>query len=438
MKEDDKANKIFYPKLLTDLKTYNVKRFSKDLISGLIVAIIALPLSIALALCSGVGPQEGLYTAIIAGFTASFLGGCSVQISGPTAAFATTVATIVAKGGMGALCSATILAGIFIILFAILKLGNYIKHMPYPIVVGFTGGIAITIVIGQLKDFFGVQFLNGEKPIESIEKISKFIEYFDTNSLYALAVGILSLLVIIFWNKVPKVGSKIPSSLIAVILASVAVYYFRLDVKTIGDLYTINSGLPNLTLPSIPSDIKQALYTIKDAAIIAILASIGSLLSARVADEMTDGTTYPNTELIGQGFANIASALFGGIPATGAIARTAANIKNGGSTAISGMFHALILLLVLLFLIPLASLIPMPTIAAILFFVAYNMSGWRNFKSLITRKDSIKQRIVNISELFVTFVFTICFDLVVAIIAGIILHIVFSFLKFHDKEKSST
>lgn len=434
MKDSEKKNSVFYPKLLTELRTYSLDKFAKDIIAGLIVAIIALPLSIALALCSGVGPQEGLYTAIFAGFVASLFGGCSVQITGPTAAFATTVATIHAKGGMGALCTATILAGVIIIVFATLKLGRFIKFMPYPIVVGFTGGIAVSIVIGQLKDFFGVSFLSGERPIENFEKLSKFTQYFGTNSFDALAIGLLSLVVIVQWSKLGKIGAKIPSSLVAVVLSSLAVMYFKPDVKTIGDLYNIESGFPKMTLPQIPLNFVELLPILKDAFMIAILASIESLLSACVADEMSRGSTYPNTELAAQGLANIASALFGGIPATGAIARTAANIKNGGKTPVAGMVHAFILLMILMFLIPLASLIPMPTIAAILFVVAYNMSGWRNFKAIITKDCSHRERIVNIAELIITFALTVYFDLVIAIIAGVILHVIFNFIGFAGKK----
>jgi len=403
----------FKPMLFSNMKNYSKEQFLKDVISGIIVAIIALPLSIALALASGVGPEEGIYTAIIAGFLISFLGGSRVQIAGPTAAFATIVAGIVAKNGMDGLILATLIAGVILILMGFLKLGSLIKFIPYTITTGFTAGIAVTILIGQLKDFFGLTFPAGVKPIETMDKIEAVVNNFGTLNRNALLVGIISLIILIVWPYVPKVGSKIPGSLIAVIVGILLVKVFGLNANTIGDLYTISNSLPTLHIPVFTWSAFTSVAT--DGITIAVLAAIESLLSCVVADSMINSHHRSNQELIAQGVGNIGSALFGGIPATGAIARTAANIKNGGRTPIAGMVHSGVLVLVLIVLMPYAALIPMPTIAAILFVVAYNMCGWRTFVHLC--KTAPKS---DIAVLVVTFVLTVVFDLVVAIGVGMV------------------
>lgn len=403
----------FKPMLFSNLKEYSAEQFGKDLISGVIVAIIALPLSIALALASGVGPEEGIYTAIIAGFLISFLGGSRVQIAGPTAAFATIVAGIVAKNGMDGLILATLVAGVILILLGVFKLGSLIKFIPYTITTGFTAGIAVTILIGQLKDFFGLTYPAGLKPIETMDKVEAVIKNFNTINVHALLIGIISLIILIVWPYIPKIGSKIPGSLIAVIVGIVLVKFFDIKANTIGDLYTISNSLPRLHIPVFSWSALCAVMS--DGFTIAILAAIESLLSCVVADSMINSHHRSNQELIAQGVGNIGSALFGGIPATGAIARTAANIKNGGRTPIAGMVHSLVLVLVLVILMPYAALIPMPTIAAILFLVAYNMCGWRTFAHLC--KTAPKSDIL---VLVLTFVLTVVFDLVVAIGVGMV------------------
>ena len=399
------------PMLLTSLKNYNRSQFVKDVTAGIIVAIIALPLSIALALASGVGPEAGIFTAIVAGFVISALGGSSVQIAGPTAAFATIVAGIVAKNGMDGLIIATILAGVFLILMGLCHFGSLIKFIPYTITTGFTSGIAVTIVIGQLKDFFGISYPNGVKPIETVEKLRAFFENFFTFSLDALIVGGVSLAILIL---APYVLKKVPGSLPAVIVGILMVRFLPLKVATIGNLYTISNSLPTLHIPTMSlSMIGDAL---PNAFTIAVLAAIESLLSCVVADGMINGKHRSDMELVAQGAGNIASALFGGIPATGAIARTAANIKNGGRTPIAGIVHSITLVIVLVVLMPFAGMIPMPTIAAILFVVAYNMCQWRTFVHLI--RTAPKRDII---VLLTTFILTVVFDLVVAIEIGMVL-----------------
>lgn len=410
--------KSFYlkPKLFSVLKNYKKDQLVKDIVAGVIVAIIALPLSIALALASGVEPACGVYTAIFAGFMVSFLGGSRVQIAGPTAAFATVVAGIVATQGMDGLIIATILAGIFLILMGVFKLGSLIKFIPYTITTGFTAGIAVTIFIGQIKDFLGLQYASGVKPIETIEKIEANIEAIGTFSWQALLVGAVSLAILIIY---PKFEKKVPPSLIAVIVGALMVKFIPgLDsgVFTIGELYTIPSGFPSFALTNMEFSFAKVSAVLPDAFTIAILAAIESLLSCVVADSMVNSRHNSNAELVAQGVGNIASVLFGGIPATGAIARTAANAKNGGRTPIAGMVHAVVLLLVLLFLMPLAGLIPMPTIAAILFIVAYNMSEYKKF--IKTLKTAPKSDIV---VMIITFGLTVIFDLVIAIEVGMIL-----------------
>ena len=399
------------PMLLTSLKTYDRGQFVKDVTAGIIVAIIALPLSIALALASGVGPEAGIFTAIVAGFVISVLGGSSVQIAGPTAAFATIVAGIVAKDGLDGLVISTILAGVFLILMGICHFGNLIKFIPYTITTGFTSGIAVTIVIGQLKDFFGVVYPDGVKPIETTEKLQAFVENIATINTDAIIVGVVSLVILIIS---PMIFKKIPGSLLAVIAGILMVKCLPLQVATIGNLYTISNALPSFHLPAVNLQIVQ--NALPNAFTIAVLAAIESLLSCVVADGMINGKHRSDMELVAQGAGNIASALFGGIPATGAIARTAANIKNGGRTPIAGMVHSITLVIVLVVLMPFAGMIPMPTIAAILFIVAYNMCQWRTFAHLL--KTAPKSDII---VLISTFVLTVIFDLVVAIEIGMVL-----------------
>lgn len=397
------------PMLWTTLKNYSAKDLTSDLISGVIVAVIALPLSIALALASGVGPEEGLYTAIIAGFLISAFGGSKVQIAGPTAAFATIVAGIVANSGMEGLMIATIMAGILLILMGVLRLGKLIRFIPSTITIGFTAGIAVTILVGQLKDFFGLTYPAGTVTIETVDKVSAVVKNFGTLNPAALGVGVLSLAILILW---PRISKKIPASLIAVLVGALLVKLAHLPVNTIGDLYTVSSKLPTLHIHPISFGMIRAMFP--NAVTIAILAAIESLLSCVVADGMTGDKHRPDTELIAQGIGNIGSALFGGIPATGAIARTAANINNGGKSPVAGMVHSIVLLLVLVLLMPYASFIPMPVIAAVLFIVAYNMCQWRPFVSMV--KTAPKSDII---VLIITFVLTVVFDLVVAIAVGL-------------------
>lgn len=401
------------PMLFSTLKGYTKKQFISDVISGIIVAIIALPLSIALALASGVGPEEGIYTAIIAGFLISFLGGSTVQISGPTAAFATIVAGIVAANGMSGLALATVMAGIILVLMGVCRLGGLIKYIPYTITTGFTAGIAVTILVGQLKDFFGLTYPEGVAPIETLEKIEIFFGNIGTVNPWAILIGVISLAILIGWPHM-KYVNKVPGSLAAVLVGILLVELFEIPVNTIGDLYTVSGSLPAPRLPEL--SLGLARKVLPDAFTIAILAAIESLLSCVVADGMTNTKHSSNTELVAQGVGNIGSALFGGIPATGAIARTAANIKSGGRTPVAGMVHAAVLLLVLVLLMPYAALIPMPVIAAILFVVAYNMCQWRPFVHLV--KTAPKS---DIFVLILTFVLTVVFDLVVAIGVGIVI-----------------
>lgn len=421
------------PKLFSVMKTYTKEQFIKDVISGIVVAIVALPLSIALAIASGVGPEQGIYTAIIAGFLISFFGGSRVQIAGPTAAFATIVAGIaLQENGMSKLFWATIIAGVLLILMGLLKFGSLIKFIPYTITTGFTAGIAVTIAVGQLKDFFGLTYPEGLVLIETVEKGEAVVEHINTFNWQAFLVGMICLAILIvwpiIWNKVAKATDKsnkaikaivkvfvsIPGSLIAVVVGVLMVKLGNMNVKTIGDLYTISNSLPKFVMPTF--DLQLIKGIIPDAFTIAILAAIESLLSCVVADSMVNSKHRSNMELVAQGIGNIGSSLFGGIPATGAIARTAANVKSGGRTPIAGMVHAIVLLLILVVLMPYASWIPMPTIAAILLQVAYNMSGWREIVTLL--KSAPKSDIL---VLLVTFFLTVIFDLVVAIEVGMVL-----------------
>lgn len=411
--------KVFQPKLFSSLKNMEKGQIVNDIVAGVIVAIIALPLSIALAIASGVSPEKGLYTAIVAGFVISFFGGSKVNISGPTAAFATIVAGIVADFKVEGLVIATIMAGIILIILGLVRGGNLIKYIPHTIATGFTSGIAVTIVIGQLKDFFGLTFAPGTHAIETTEKLVAVAKSLATFNWQALIVGLVGMLILIFF---PKITKKIPPSLIAVVVGIFMVKLLDMKVNTIGDLYTISRSLPKPSLPGVSFETVVAL--IPSAFTIAILAGIESLLSCVVSDSMIDDKHNSNTELIAGGLGNICSALFGGIPATGAIARTAANVKNGGRTPIAGITHAVVLLLTLVLLMPYAALIPMPIIAAILFMVAYNMCEWRKFVEIC--KTAPKTDVV---ILVLTFVLTVVFDLVVAIAVGMALHLVILFIK---------
>ena len=417
--------KTFQPKLLTTFKNYDKKQLLSDIIAGVIVAIIALPLSIALAIASGANPEQGLYTAIFAGFIISALGGSKVNISGPTAAFATIVAGIIATEGMDGLAIATILAGVILILMGVLRLGALIKYVPSSITVGFTSGIALTIVIGQIKDFLGLTYPAGTNAIESIEKLKAVFGNLSTFNWQAFLVGAVALAILIVW---PKISKKIPGSLVVVILGALVVNLCSLNVNTIGDLYTISSSFP---LPKFAGwSIERIIHLIPNAFTIAILAAVESLLSCVVSDGMINDKHNSNTELIAQGMGNICAGVFGGIPATGAIARTAANVKNGGRSPVSGMVHAIVLLLVLLVLMPYASWIPMPVIAAILIMVAYNMCEWRKFV-----KTCKTAPISDIIVLVCTFVLTVVFDLVVAIAVGLVLACVLMLKKNTDSAK---
>ena len=406
--------KTFCPKLVESLKGYSGKQFTTDLVAGIIVAIIALPLSIALAIASGVSPEQGLYTAIVAGFVIAALGGSRVNISGPTAAFATIVAGIVAVYKFEGLVIATIMAGIILILMGVLKLGSLIKYIPATITTGFTSGIAVTIAVGQIKDFMGLTYPEGTHAIETIEKAEAVAKSIHTINWWALLVGAVCLAVMIVW---PKISKKIPGSLIAVFVGVGMVMLFDLPVATIGSTFTITNALPPFSLPSINMDMITTL--LPSAFTIAILAAIESLLSCVVSDGMINDKHNSNTELIAQGAGNICSGLFGGIPATGAIARTAANVNNGGRSPVSGMVHAVVLLLILVVLMPYAAYIPMPAIAAILFMVAYNMSEWRKFVKVC--KCAPKS---DIAVLVTTFVLTVAFDLVVAIEVGLLITLI--------------
>lgn len=399
------------PKIFNLIKEKKItkEQVMKDVVAGIIVAVIALPLSIALGISSGVSPEKGLITAIVAGFIISFLGGSRVQIGGPTGAFVVIVYTIVQAYGINGLIIATLMAGIMLVIMGVLKLGNLIKYVPHTITVGFTSGIAITLLSTQIKDFLGLNIEN--VPAEFIPKWQSYFANMDTLNIIALLVGIGCILIMVYW---PKVNKTIPGSVIALILSTVVVQLFNLPVETIGSKYAeISSSIP---APSIPMfEIETIKMLFKPAMTIAILAAIESLLSAVVADGMIDDSHDSNMELIAQGIGNIGSALFGGIPATGAIARTAANVKNGGRSPISGMVHAVTLLLIMVLFMPLAKMIPMTTLAAVLIVVSYNMGDWSTFKSLLKAPKS------DVAILFLTFVFTILFDLVVAIEIGMVL-----------------
>ena len=398
------------PKLFDVMKGYSKAQLIKDIIAGIIVAIIALPLSIALAIASGVGPEQGLYTAIIAGFFISFFGGSRVQIGGPTAAFVVIIYGIVAEYGTDGLIVATILAGIILVIMGICRFGSLIKYIPYTITTGFTCGIAVTLFVGQLKDFFGLQMKS--VPSEFLDKIIAYGKHIGTINVTATVIGLLAVAIMLIW---PKVTDKIPGSLVAIIVTTAIVYFAKLDVNTIGSVYgQLDSSFPKFHVPAISMKLVQQMLS--PAFTIAVLAAIESLLSAVVSDGMIGDTHKSNAELIGQGLGNIFSGLFGGIPATGAIARTAANVRNGGRTPIAGITHCVTLTIILLVVMPLAALIPMTTLAAVLLVVAANMADWESFFRLC--KSAPKSDII---VLVATFFLTVFFDLVVAIEIGVVL-----------------
>lgn len=407
-------NKLdFQPKLFTALKNYSREKFMSDLMAGIIVGIVALPLAIAFGIASGVSPEKGLITAIIGGFIVSFLGGSSVQIGGPTGAFIVIVYGIIQNFGIEGLAIATVIAGVMLILMGLFKLGTVIKFIPYPIVVGFTSGIALTIFTTQIKDLFG---LNMEKvPADFISKWGAYFESIHTVNWWSLGIGLVSILIIIF---TPRVSKKVPGSLVAIIIMTIIVYLLReyggiQAIETIGDRFVINASLP------VPEGITFNIETINlllpSAFTIAILGAIESLLSATVADGVTGDKHNSNTELVAQGAANIVVPLFGGIPVTGAIARTMTNINNGGRTPVAGMIHAVVLLLILLFLGPLTRHIPMACLAGVLIIVSYNMSEWKTFRSLLKNPKG------DVAVLLVTFFLTVIFDLTIAIEIGMLI-----------------
>ena len=403
---------MYKPKLISLLDDkengFSKEQFFKDLIAGIIVAIIALPLSIALGISSGVSPEKGLITAIIAGFIISLLGGSRVQIGGPTGAFVVIVFGIIQNHGVDGLIIATFMAGIILVLFGLLRFGSLIKYIPYPITVGFTSGIAITLLSTQVKDFLGLSIT--KTPSEFIPKWEAYISHMNTTNLYTLAIGLLALAILIFW---PKINKKIPGSLIALIVTTLVVFIFNLPVATIGSQFgKISSNIPIPHIPNLNLNTLKAL--IGPAFTIALLGGIESLLSAVVSDGMIGDKHNSNAELIAQGLANMGSSLFGGIPATGAIARTAANVKNGGRTPISGIVHSITLLLIMLVFMPLAKFIPLTTLSAILIIVSYNMSEWRTFKAILKAPKS------DIAILLTTFFLTVLFDLVIAIGIGMV------------------
>ncbi len=396
------------PMLFSTMKGYDKSKFLKDLIAGIIVAIIALPLSIALAIASGVSPEKGIHTAIIAGFMISFFGGSRVQIGGPTAAFVVIVVGIIGKFGLDGLIVATIMAGIMLVIMGLLNVGSLIKFIPSTITVGFTTGIAVTLFVQQLKDFLGLEM--ADVPSEFFERIGAYAQNIHTINPYAVLVGALALAIMII---LPKINEKIPASLVAIIGTTLIVKLFNLDVATIGSVYgSLSGAFPMPSLPKVSFSLIRELMS--PAFTIAILAAIESLLSCVVSDGMIGSRHRSNTELVAQGVGNIFSGLFGGIPATGAIARTAANVKNGGASPVAGVVHAITLAIIMVVLMPYASLIPLTALASVLIIVAYNMSSWREFLAMRKSPKS------DFAVLIVTFLLTVCFDLVVAIEIGLI------------------
>jgi SulP family sulfate permease len=414
------SSKLFNMFKNHDLSSDQIK---KDIVAGIIVAIIALPLSIALAISSGISPEKGIITAIFAGFIISLLGGSKVQIGGPTGAFVVIVYGIVKNHGIEGLIIATIMAGFILIIMGILRLGDLIKYVPKTITVGFTSGIAITLLITQLKDLLGLKIKN--VPAEALEKTESYIHNMYTFDMMTFVVGVVCILVMIYWSKINK---SIPGSIIALVLATSIVNIFNVQIDTIGSVYSdISSNIP---MPSVPQiSLEKIIPLIQPAFTIAILACIESLLSCVVSDKMIDDKHDSNMELVAQGLGNIVSALFGGIPATGAIARTAANVRNGGRSPISGMIHAIVLFLIMVILMPLAKLIPMTVLSAILIIVSYNMGEWKEMKEMLhlPKRDVI--------VLYTTFVLTIVFDLVLAIGVGMAMHLVFNIATKDNKSQ---
>ena len=418
---------VFSPKLFSSLRTYNKQRLLQDAIAGMIVGIVAIPLAIAFGISSGVGPTEGLVTAIIAGFIISAFGGSKVQIGGPTGAFIVIIYGIIQQHGLTGLLIATIMAGILLIFMGLFRLGNVIKFVPYPVIIGFTAGIAVTIFTTQMNDLFGMGIQDA--PADFIHKWICYFEHWRDINWWAFAVGVVSLLIIVFSTKMSK---KIPGSLVAIVLMTLIVWLLRefggvTSITTIGDLYTLPDGMPAPHLPALYLAEGETLFNLvrdlfPSAFTIAMLGAIESLLSAMVADGVIGDKHNSNTELIAQGVANVVVPFFGGIPATGAIARTMTNINNGGRTPIAGIIHAVVLLLVLLFLGPLVGMIPMACLAGVLIVVSYNMSGWRSFLWLAKAPKS------DFIVMLVTFVLTVIFDLTIAIEVGLLLAVIL-FLK---------
>lgn len=403
----------FKPQLFTSLRNYNSKTFMSDLLAGVIVGIVALPLAIAFGIASGVTPEKGIITAIVAGFIISLLGGSKVQIGGPTGAFIIIIYGIIQQYGIEGLTIATLMAGAFLVLFGVLRLGTIIKYIPYPIVVGFTSGIAVTIFTTQIKDLFGLTIDN--VPSDFIEKWGVYLTHFGTIDAWSAAVGVLSVVVIAV---MPRINKKIPGSLVAIIIMTVAALLLKnyagvTTIETIGDRFSVSNAIPDAHVPAMTWETIKGL--VAPALTIAVLGAIESLLSATVADGVIGDHHNSNTELIAQGVANLASPLFGGIPATGAIARTMTNINNGGKTPIAGIIHAVVLLLIFLFFMPLAQYIPMACLAGVLVVVSYGMSGWRSFLTLMKNPKS------DVTVLLITFFLTIIFDLTVAIEVGLII-----------------
>lgn len=405
----------FHPKSLTCLKGYNKTTFMSDLMAGVIVGIVALPLAIAFAIASGVSPEKGIITAVIAGFIVSALGGSKVQIGGPTGAFIVIVYGVIQQYGISGLTVATIIAGVLLVLLGVFKLGTVIKFIPYPVVVGFTSGIAVTIFTTQMTDVFGLSFGGETVPGDFIGKWMLYFKHFNTVNWWNFIVSLTSVIIIAV---TPKISKKIPGSLVAIILVTIGVWclksFFGIDsIDTIGDRFSINSQLPKAEMPALDWEAIKNLFPV--AVTIAALGAIESLLSATVADGMISDHHNSNTELIALGVANMVTPIFGGIPATGAIARTMTNINNGGRTPVAGMIHAVVLLLILLFLMPLARFIPMACLAGVLVVVSYNMSGWRSFTALLKNPKS------DVIVLLITFFLTVIFDLTVAIAVGLLL-----------------
>lgn len=405
----------FQPKLMSVLNNYSKADFSTDLMAGIIVGIVALPLAIAFGIASGVSPEKGIITAIVAGFIISLLGGSKVQIGGPTGAFIVIIYGIIQKFGIEGLMVATLMAGILLVLMGIFKLGTVIKFIPYPIIIGFTSGIAVTIFTTQIADVFGLDFQGEKVPGDFIGKWLVYFRHFDSVNWWNTIASIVSIFIIAI---TPKFSKKIPGSLIAIILVTVGVYFLKMyggvtSIDTIGDRFSIQSQLPEATVPNLDWEAIKSLFPV--AITIAVLGAIESLLSATVADGVIGDRHNSNTELIAQGIANIVSPIFGGIPATGAIARTMTNINNGGRTPVAGIIHAFVLLLILLFLMPLAKYIPMACLAGVLVVVSYNMSGWRTFLALTRNPKS------DVAVLFITFFLTVIFDLTIAIEVGLLI-----------------